>query len=80
VFFNHALVYRAGFVSVDGGNVKLPLPNNDHDLKVEKGACDLIRIIDRIGLAPRQSHNTYEMELRRAGFTVVTEEWPRFMH
>jgi hypothetical protein len=78
VFFNHALVYRAAFVWVDGA--KFPLPNNDHDLKVEKAACDLIKIIDRMGSAPRPPHSAYEAELSRIGFTVVNEEWPKFMH
>jgi hypothetical protein len=78
IFFNHALVYRAAYVSVDGGNIKLPCPNNDVDLKVEKGACNLIKLIDRLGAAPRPGHNTYEGDLRRAGMTVVTEEWPLF--
>jgi hypothetical protein len=78
IFFNHALVYRTAYVSVDGGNIKLPCPNNDHDLKVEKGKCDLIRLIDRLGMAPRPGHNPYEGDLRLAGMTVVTEEWPRF--
>jgi hypothetical protein len=80
IFFNHALVDRVPFVSVDGGNIKLPLPNNDVDLKVEKGACDLIKIIDRMGLAPRPDHNAYEANLSRAGFTVVNKEWPKFMN
>ncbi|HUZ97356.1 MAG TPA: hypothetical protein VMU57_20830 [Edaphobacter sp.] len=43
IFFNHAWVYRAAFVTVDGGGARLPLPNNDSDLVVEKGACDLIK-------------------------------------
>jgi|SRR5580658_585309 hypothetical protein len=80
VFFNHALVHRVPFVSVDGGNVKLPLPNNDHNLKVEQGACDLIKIIDRMGKAPRPDFHAYETELRIAGFTVVNEEWPKFIN
>jgi hypothetical protein len=80
IFFNHALVDRVPFVSVDGGNIKLPLPNNDVDLEVEKCACDLIKIIDRMGLAPRPDHNAYEADLRRAGFTVVNKEWPKFMN
>jgi hypothetical protein len=78
IFFNHALVYRALYVSVDGGNIKLPLPNNDQDLEVGKGDCDLIRLIDCLGTAQRPAHNSYEGDLRRAGMTVVTKEWPRF--
>jgi hypothetical protein len=80
VFFNHALVYRTAYVYVDGGRHKLPLPNNDVDLKVEKGHCDLIKVIDRMAVAQRTDYDPFDGALRQAGFTIVNEEWPRFMH
>jgi hypothetical protein len=75
VFFNNALVYRVPYVWVDG--ISLPLPRRtDEGLQVTRRACDLMKVIDRMGLAPRQDFNPYESDVRLAGFAIVEEEWP----
>lgn len=78
IFYNHSLSYRLPFVLVDGN--KMPLPNNIKDLKVSKGDCNLLKIVDRMGSAPRPNHRSYETDLRVAGFHVVADEWPKFRH
>lgn len=76
VFYNSALVHRAAYISVDGH--KLPAPNNVRDRKVTQGACNLIRVIDRMARAYR--YHDFEDALKTAGFTVVDETWPSFTH
>jgi hypothetical protein len=77
IFFHSALVYRSSYVWVDG--IYLPLPKHkDGRLEVPKRACDLMSIIDQMGQSPRPDFNPYESDLKRAGFTVVDEEWPKF--
>jgi hypothetical protein len=49
-------------------------------LEVDRSACESMEVIDSMGRAVRPSHDKYESDLRRAGFTVVDKEWPRFMH
>ena len=44
IFYNHSLVHRVAFVEVDGE--KMPNPNNVVDLKVPKGVCDLLKVIE----------------------------------
>jgi hypothetical protein len=78
VFFNNALVFRTAYVWVDGITFPLPRRTKDGDLQVTERACKLMKIIDRMGLAPRPDYESYESDLRRAGFTVVVEEWPKF--
>jgi hypothetical protein len=78
IFFNNALVYRAAYVWVDGIFVPLPRRTKDDKLEVTKRACDLMKVIDRMGKSPRQDFNPYESDVKRAGFTVVEEEWPKF--
>lgn len=76
VFFNNALVYRALYVWVDGIYLPLPQRTEEGNFKVTNRACSLTKIIDRMGKSPRPDHHPYESDVRRAGFTVVDEEWP----
>lgn len=62
---------------VDG--VHLPLPKLK-GLGVPRRACDLMKVIDRMGKAPRPDFNPYESDLKRAGFTITDEAWPAFPH
>ena len=78
MFFNNALVYRAVYVWVDGIFLPLPRYTKDDKLEVTKRACELMKVIDRMGMSPRQDFNPYESVVERAGFTVVDEEWPEF--
>ena len=76
-FFNNGLVYRAAYVWVDG--IFFPLPRHANGkLVVMKRTCDLMKVIDRMGKSPRPDHNPYESDVRRAGFEVVDDEWPKF--
>ena len=78
MFFNNALAYRALYVWVDGIFLPLPRHTKDGKLEVTKRACELMKVIDRMGLSPRQDFNPYESDVQRAGFTVIEEEWPKF--
>lgn len=77
IFFNNALVYRALYVGVDGIFFTLPR-HQDGKLEVTKRACELMKVIDRMGKSPRQDFESYESDVQRAGFTIVDEEWPKF--
>jgi hypothetical protein len=77
VFFNNALVSRAPYVWVDGIFFPNPLPG-DKGIEVNKHACTFMKLIESMGSPTRPDHHLYEVDLRRAGFTVVNEEWPEF--
>ncbi len=80
MFFSNALVYRAAYVWVDGIHLPLPRHTKAGSLEVTKRACALMKVIDRMGKSRRPDFNPYESDVDRAGFTVVDEEWPMFMH
>lgn len=77
VFFNNALVYRTPYVWIDGIFFPNPLPG-DKGIEVNKHACTFMKLIESMASAPRPDHHLYEVDLRKAGFTVVNEEWPEF--
>jgi hypothetical protein len=77
MFFNNALVYRTAYVWVDGIHLPRPRHTGDGKLEVRKRACDLMNLVDGMGKSPRQGFNPYEADVKRAGFTVIDEEWPR---
>jgi len=74
VFFNKALVYRDAYVTVDGGRILLPVPRRtkNGNLEVAERACRFVKLLDSM------SHNgsEFDFSIKRAGFTVVDEEWP----
>ena len=78
MFFNNALVYRAVYVWVDGIFLPLPRHTQDDTLEVTIRACDLMKVIDRMARAHAKISTRYESDVKRAGFTVVDEEWPKF--
>ncbi len=77
VFFNNALVYRSPYVWVDGIFFPNPVPR-DKGIEVNKHACTFMKLIESMSSAARPDHHLYEVDLRRAGFTVVNEDWPEF--
>jgi hypothetical protein len=78
VFFNNAMVFRERYVWVDGIHLPLPRRTKSGGLEVASNACALTRITDALGKAPRPDYNPYESDVKRAGFTVVDEDWPKF--
>jgi hypothetical protein len=78
VFYNGALVYRQPYVGVDGGNDPIPLPDGDATLKVSKGAVDLVKVMDRLTIAPRPQHASIEAAIQGCGITIVDRKWPDF--
>jgi hypothetical protein len=78
VFFNNTLVYRTLYVWVDGIHLPLPRRTKEGALQVTERSCALMKIIDRMAKSPRPEYNPYEADIRRAGFTVLDEEWPEF--
>ena len=80
MFFNNSLVYRTPYVQVDGIYFPPPRLTGGGALEVDKDACVFMRLVDSIGRSARTSDDTYESDLRRAGFAVVDKEWPKFVH
>jgi hypothetical protein len=80
IFFNNALVFRTPYVIVDGGRVTLPLPKyaDDDALQVTEGECALLQLIDEMGRGKRPDFASYRLDVKRAGFTVVSTVWPNF--
>jgi hypothetical protein len=79
IFYNNALIFREVYVTVDCGRAKLPLPDRKWDEKKEKivalnvptRRCRLIKLVDSL-----EYISQFDDYFKRAGFTVVDEDWP----
>lgn len=82
LFYNDALVFRDLYVNVDGARCGLPLPSlkRDKDGKVvarevPHDKYTFFNLLESIG----GSVIEFDQYFRRAGFTLVEENWPEWL-
>jgi hypothetical protein len=81
LFFNNALVFRCGYVVIDGARGFLPIPHPRMDAagaiaawEVPEAKCRFVRLLDSI----RGSVSEFDYHFKQAGLSIIDEAWPKW--